>query len=381
MAWIPILFWSSAAWLGYTYAGYPALIAAAARIRPRPWRKVGILPDVSLIVAAWNEEAVIAEKIENALAADYPQDRLEILIASDGSSDATVAIARRYQDRGVRVLDLPRGGKTATLNRAVAEARGEILVFSDANVFLAPNALKRLVRHFADPSIGGVTGDVRLKPEGFTLGQSQGLYYRYERFIQEAESEVGSTIGADGGMYAIRRTCFQPVPEEVINDDFVISMNVIAQNRRLVYDPSAIAYEDSPPNAGLEFDRKTRVEHGNFQSLFGGHGRPGLRHPWTLFAYLSHKASRWLAFVPLSLAMTTSIALARTGPLHATALGLQSLFYFLALLGWRLEGKGGPILSVPFYFVLENLAAARGLVRAVTGKRAWGSTRVRVKDA
>ncbi len=372
-----IVFCSSATWLAFTYAGYPLLLAAASKLRPRPWRRADIRPSVSLIVAAWNEETVIRDKIENALALDYPADRLEIIIASDGSDDRTVAFAREYEKRGVQVLDLPRAGKTATLNRAVARARGEILVFSDANVMIEPGAMKRLVSHFADPAIGGVTGDVRLEPAGFTLGEPQGHYYRYERFIQWAESLLGSTIGADGGMYAIRKACFREVPGEIINDDFVISMNVVKQGFRLVYDPGAVAHEESPADARLEFGRKTRVEQGNFQAFLAGEGVPGPDQPWALFAYFSHKVSRWVAFVPLGLALGSSMALAPVSGVHALAFGTQTLFYGLALAGWRIEGKGGAALSLPFYFVLENFAAARGLLRALTGNRDWGSTRQR----
>jgi len=373
------LFWGATAYLVYTYLGYPLLLVVSARLLRRPWTPADITPPVSLVIAAWNEAGVIRQKLENALALDYPAEQLEIVVASDGSDDQTVAIAREFAPRGVRVLDLPRGGKTAALNRAVQTVRGEVLVFSDANVFFEADALRKLVRHFADPQIGGVSGDVRLRPDDFTLGESQGAYYRYERFIQRMESALGSIIGADGGMYAMRRALFQPIAEDLINDDFILSMGVPCRGSRLIYDPEAIAHEDSPLDAQNELGRKTRVEHGNFQSLFRRAGVPGWRQPALLGAYLSHKVLRWTAFGPLIGAFGSSVLLAGTAPFYGVAAAGQTLFYLLALLGWRFEGRGGAVLTVPFYFVVENLAAARGLVRTFTGHRQWGKAQTRAR--
>lgn len=421
------IFWGSALTLGYTYFGYPLALAGLARGMPRPWQKASDasmqaamssgqpspdfpegLPSVTLLIAAWNEARVIEAKLQNALAIAYPTDRLRIVVASDGSNDETVAIARRFEAQGVQVLDLPRGGKTSAINRAMEQlaAEGltsELLVFSDANVFFEPDALQKLVRHFVDPQIGGVSGDVRLKPDGFSLGESQGLYYRYERWIQTQESRIGSIIGADGGMYAIRRALFRPIPTHLINDDFILSMEVVRQGFRLIYDPEAVAFEDSPVDSANEFKRKIRVEHGNFQALFSGYSVPHRNQPLALFCYFSHKVARWLGFVPLSLALGSSIGLAPLGGLPLLAAVAQGGFYGLAFLGWqgekRMQGSeagshaGSPAGShapthapshghagtssrtqVPFYFTLENLAALRGLHRLLTTKAAPGSS-------
>lgn len=375
-----VLFWGSLLATGYTYVGYPLVLAMLARVRPRPWNQAAIEPTVTLLIAAWNEAGVIEAKLENALALDYPKERLKIVVASDGSSDETVTLARKYVDRGVEVLNLPRGGKTATLNRVMPRLDTELVVFSDANVFFEPDAIRKLVRHFADQQLGGVSGDVRLKPDGFSLGQSQGLYYRYERFIQRMESRIGSIIGADGGMYAIRRELFQEVPEHLINDDFIISMQVACQGRRVIYDPEAVAYEDSPINSENEFRRKVRVEHGNFQQLFSGRGVPGTTQPLLLFCYVSHKVMRWTAFVPLTVLAGSSLLLAHRAPLCALAAAAQGVFYALAYAGSRLPGHGGKLTNIPYYFVMENLAAIRGLERVFTGQVQWGTAQTRTRS-
>ncbi len=375
-----ILFWASLVQLAYTYAGYPVLIGVLGRFRAKAWKKGDELPKVSLIIAAWNEAGIIGQKLENALGLDYPRDRLEIILASDGSDDGTAAIASTFESRGVRVLDLPHRGKTATLNDAVEHASGDILVFSDANVFFRPDALRKLVRHFADPRIGGVSGDVRLKPEGFELGEAQGIYYRYERFIQLCESKLGSIVGADGGMYAIRKKHFRKVPADLINDDFILSMEVVRQGARLVYDPEAIAEEESPDDPWSEFKRKTRVEQGNFQSLFRGYAVPTGKDPTALWAYLSHKVARWFGFIPMSALALSSLRLRRNGPLYAVVFGGQSLFYGLAIVGMVTGGRGGSLVKIPHYFLLENLAAARGFVRLFSRTRDWGKAQTAARS-
>lgn len=403
------IFWGSVVALGYTYVGYPLVLAGLAKLRPRPWKKASEaamqeacrtdtptedfpqgLPNVTVLIAAWNEGRVIDAKLQNALNIQYPTGRLKIVVASDGSSDDTVAIARQYEAQGVRVLDLPRGGKTSALNRAMELLTQEglqtdVLVFSDANVFFEPDAVLKLVRHFADPQIGGVSADVRLKPDGFSLGESQGLYYRYERWIQEQESRIGSIIGADGGMYAMRRQLFKAIPTQLINDDFILSMEVVRQGFRLIYDPEAVAYEDSPVDSANEFKRKIRVEHGNFQALFSGYSVPHAHQPIERFCYFSHKVARWLGFVPMSTALASSLLLAPQGGIPLLAALVQAGFYGQALRGWQQEQQQQPMGSstqVPFYFTLENLAAFRGLHRLLTTKAApasaqWGTAATR----
>ncbi|MFM7201213.1 MAG: glycosyltransferase family 2 protein [Myxococcota bacterium] len=396
---LSLLFWTSAGLLAFTYLGYPLSLEALTRLRPRKsaapahepaHEPAGApagerMPSVALVIAAWNEAGVIKAKLENTRALDYPSDRLKVVVASDGSQDATVSIARSFEGNGVTVLDLPRGGKTQALERAMqwlqTEApEVEVVVFSDANVFLEPDALQKLVRHFADPQLGGVSADVRLRPEGFSLGASQGLYYQYERWIQRLESQVGSIIGADGGLYGIRRALYRSVDRRLINDDFVLSMGVVRQGFRLIYDPEVVAYEDSPVDASNELRRKIRVEHGNFQALFAGVAMPNADQPLARYCFVGHKVLRWVGFVPLTVLLGSSLGLASGGGIPALAAAGQGLFYLLAGLGWAFEGKGGPALKVPFYFTMENWAAARGLIRHFTGETQWGTAATRTRS-
>lgn len=383
-----LLFWSSAGLLAFTYLGYPLSLEALARVRARPWKQAELTPSVALVIAAWNEAGVIQAKLENVLALDYPADKLRVVVASDGSQDATVSLAQRFERSPtgpqVTVLDLPRGGKTQALERAMqwldqTAPEVEVVVFSDANVFLEPDALRKLVRHFADPSIGGVSADVRLRPEGFSLGDSQGLYYRYERWIQRLESRLGSIIGADGGLYGIRRALYRSVDRKLINDDFVLSLGVVRQGFRLIYDPEVVAHEDSPVDAANELRRKVRVEHGNFQALFAGVVMPGKEQPLERYCFIGHKVLRWVGFVPLSVLLGSSVCLAPGGGLPMLVAGAQGVFYLLAGLGWAFEGRGGPALKVPFYFTMENVAAVRGLLRHFTGETQWGTAATRTR--
>lgn len=382
---LPPALWGSIALLGYTYAGYPLLLGVMAKTLPRPWHVDEThCPKVALIIAAWNEAQVIHAKLENALLLDYPRDRLQIWVASDGSDDETVRLARAFEPHGVTVLDLPRGGKTRTLNRTVALLRDsgepppDLLVFSDANVFFEPDALRKLTRNFADPSIGGVSADVRLRKEGFSLGASQGLYYRYERFLQRCESRIGSMIGADGGMYAIRASLFAPVPGHILNDDFVISMGVIRQGFRLVYEPEAVAWEESPQSAQAEFKRKIRVEQGNFQALFEGLMMPPSTAPLERFCTVSHKVLRWFGFVPLGVALGAgTFGLGHSTFSSLMGMGQLSLYLLAARGAWH-EARGtlatqGSTTTLPYYFVLENLAAAQGFWRSRSGVQDWGT--------
>jgi len=204
---LAVLFWLSLLALAYGYAGYPLLIAVVGKLRARLVRRAPVTPTMTLIIAAYNEEAGIAERLENALGVDYPQAALDVLVASDGSSDATAAIVAGYAPRGVRLLQLPRQGKIPALNEAVRHATGEILVFSDANIHFHPQALRALARNFADPAVGGVAGNstYHLPADGESSSRGEGLYWRYDSWLKEMESRTGSIVSAHGGLYAIRR--------------------------------------------------------------------------------------------------------------------------------------------------------------------------------
>jgi cellulose synthase/poly-beta-1,6-N-acetylglucosamine synthase-like glycosyltransferase len=289
------LFWVSAFLVVYPYVIFPSLLLLMRRVMPRPPRKAPIEPTVSMLVAAYNEADVIAAKIENALAIDYPADRLETVVASDGSTDATNAIAARYEDgKRVRLLAFPvNRGKLATMNDAVRQLSGEILVFSDASSMITPESLRALVSNFADPSVGAVSGAYLVRNPGQSaLGKQEDFYWRFETSLKAAEADVSSTLGAHGSLYAIRRALY-PFPEKgVINDDFVIPMRIVARGYRTVYEPAAVAIEEAQEMEG--FRRRVRIGSGNIQQLSELPRLLMPPRPMPLFFFLSHKVSRLL---------------------------------------------------------------------------------------
>ena len=366
---VELIFWASIALIFYVYIGYPLLLFVISRYS-RPTRSdERHRPSVSLVVAAYNEEKVLRDKIENSLALDYPKDQLEIVIASDGSTDATNTIAESYAHKGIilhRVI--PRGGKTAALNTVIPKTKGEILVLSDANTMYRPDAIRKLVRHFIDPTVGAVSGDVRLVDAAPSHSDSEGLYYRYERCLQELESRVGSIIGVDGGMYALARTHFRPPPDEIVIDDFVISMTVARLGYRVLYDPEAVAFEQGTLTGWEEFFRKVRIIAGGIQALKLGVGLPRLNQPFLLLGYLSHKLLRWLVPCLLLSILFSSTALVWK-PFYALALGAQVVFYFAALhYGLNTIQLQQPRFSgIAYYFSLVNGAALIGIWKGLRG--------------
>jgi biofilm PGA synthesis N-glycosyltransferase PgaC len=364
-----LIFWTSVGVILYVYAGYPLILSALA-LRTKPTaRDENSCPSVSLIIAAYNEEKVLREKLENCLALDYPTDRLEIVVASDGSTDGTNAIVESYAERGIILHKvIPRGGKTRALNMVIPKTRGEILVLSDANTMYRPDAIRKLVRHFADPVVGAVSGDVRLVDAADSHAHSEGLYYRYERWLQRLESRIGSIIGADGAMYAVARDCFRAPPDGIIVDDFVISMTVARLGFRVLYDPEAIATEQGTLTAREEFFRKVRIIAGGIQALRFRVGIPSLRQPILMLGYLSHKLLRWLVPCLLLLTFLSSAALARES-FYSLAFAAQILFYGTAVVyGFDLFGCRKLRLSgIPYYFSLVNVAALLGVWKGLMG--------------
>ncbi|RMG63826.1 MAG: glycosyltransferase family 2 protein [Calditrichaeota bacterium] len=366
MEWV---FWVCVCCLLYVYVGYPLVLALWARWFPRPVTPdPDYLPPVSLIIAAYNEEAVIEEKLRNALSLDYPRDRLEIIVASDGSEDCTNQIVEQFADEGVRLNAIfPRGGKTRALNLTIPTASHPIIVLSDANTMYQRDSIRQLVQYLKDPRVGSVTGDVKILNDSPEFGESEGAYYRYERFIQECESRIGSIIGVDGAMYAFKRDLFIPPSDEIILDDFVTSMNIVRQGYRVLYNRHALAYENATPTIGQEIRRKSRIAAGGMQALLKGEGLPA-RGQWRdWFMYLSHKLLRW--FTPFFLiGALLSSALSSASPLYLLAFWGQGIFYLLAALGWALSSRKLPaFLKLPFYFCMINYAVLLGVIKGLLG--------------
>lgn len=365
-------FWGAAALVGWTYVGFPLTVLARARLWPRPHLRRAIGPSVSVVLAARNEERAIGDRIENLLGVDYPADLLEIVVASDGSTDATPSIVERYADRGVRLLDLPWVGKATALTRAVEASSGEIIVFTDANTSFRPDAIQALVASFADPAVGGVAGNQRyLPPRGARDGTGERDYWDFDRRLKMAESAAGNTISATGAIYALRRELFEPIPEGV-TDDFTTSTLVVARGRRLVFEPDAIAEEPVARSQRTEFGRKVRIMTRGLRAVAL---RRALLDPRATGFYAvqlaSHKLLRRLMVFPLLVGFVASAVLAPRSRLHAalTACGIA-----LGALG--LAGLAAPetlgrrrVFALPAYFLLVNTASLVATWNIARGRR------------
>jgi glycosyltransferase involved in cell wall biosynthesis len=366
------LFWLAAAAAFYVYVGYPLLLRLLGLLRPRPVAKRPIEPDVSLLVSAYNEGDVIEEKIRNALALDYPPDRLEIAIASDGSTDGTAAIAARLaaEDGRVRVFAYEiRRGKTAVLNETVPRLRGEIVAFSDASSMLEPTALRALVASFADPGVGAVSGVYRVrKKEEAHLGTQEDFYWRYETFLRKQEAVLGAMQGAHGSLYAIRKRLYSFPPPTTINDDWVIPGRVLSQGYRIAYEPAAVAWEEAREMGG--FSRRVRIMTGNCEQLREARALLWPPRVLPLFVLASHKLGRLLVPFAMVVLIAANAALLDS-PLYAWTWRLQLAFYALVLAGAivRLRPR---LLRLPYYFCMVNAAAFVGIFHALGGRRvAW----------
>ena len=371
----PLLFWASLLSLAYVYLGFPLLVMIAGRLRSRSVDKRPITPSLSLIIAAYNEEEVIAERVENALASDYPAESLEIIIVSDGSSDATEAIVAGYATRGVQLIALPRHGKNAALAEGVRRSTGEILVFSDANISCDRMALRALAANFADPEVGGVAGNAsyRIKPGSESSSHGEGLYWRYDTWLKELESGTGSIVSAHGALYAIRRELYRVPQDAGAVDDFVISTFVVEQGRRLVFEREARAFEFAIESAAPEFRRRVRNMTMGLRAVAL---RWRLLNPFRYGFYslvlFSHKILRRLLPLALIALLLTAVWLAPSHPVYLVAAAGQALFYALAGAGWLARGSGvgrRRLLLVPFYYCMANTAALLALLNFVSGKR------------
>jgi cellulose synthase/poly-beta-1,6-N-acetylglucosamine synthase-like glycosyltransferase len=370
-----VVFWLSLASLLYVYGGFPLLVMLAGKVLDRTVRKQPVTPRLSLIIAAYNEEEGIADRLDNALAVDYPRESLEILVASDGSSDATGTIVGRYAARGVRLLSLPRRGKIPALTDAVQEATGEILVFSDANTVFQPDALRALARNFADPTVGGVAGNTSYRVEAGSESSSRGenSYWQYDTWLKQLESRTGSVVSAHGGLYAVRRELFQPPVDPAVTDDFIISTAVVEQGYRLVFEPEAQAWEVAVPETTREFRRRVRLMTRGLRAVAQ---RRRLLNPARYGFYsvvlFSHKVLRRLLPLALVALFVSSLYLASGDGFYLAAAIGQVLFYGVAGVGYltrtMVVGRR-KILYVPFFYCMASAAALLALLNFARGER------------
>lgn len=351
--------------LAYTFVGYPIVLGGLARLLRRENQQGDELPTVTIVMAAQQEAAIIRDKIENFTLLDYPHERLSMLIVSDGSTDGTAEIVREHAcDRVTLIRQEPCAGKASALNLALQHVNTEVLVFTDAYVLFDAAAIRKLVRHFANPDVGAVTGVVQRMDTNTGYAESEGAYYRYERFLQQAESDLHSVIEVDGALYAARRELVKAPPITAILNDFVISMEIAKAGKRIVFDCQALAIEDTAPAMADEFRRKVRVATGAFQSLLQGWGVPRPSAIKLSFCYWSHKVLRCLAPVFLLTAFISNSAIATTSDPLTSLFVLQCLFYGLAVAGLLAPStRGARSFAIPMYFTMMNAAFAVGLYR------------------
>jgi poly-beta-1,6-N-acetyl-D-glucosamine synthase len=379
-----IFFWLSVLTILYAYFGYPMLVTLLARLRPHPKPYPEYLPNVTLLIAAYNEESVIKKKLENSLALDYPRERLQILVAADGSNDKTPEIVQAFAGQGVELsYDPARRGKLAAINRAMQKVRHEIIVFSDANNDYQPDTLQKLVQPFADPTVGGTTGSKNIIKTGSNLAEADGLYWRYESFLKEQENRLGCCIGVVGEIFAIRRDLYTHPPDKIINDDFFIALNLLKQGYRILYVPQARSSEKASQNEQDELIRRTRIVAGRYQAMTYSLSHLPFRQPLVVWQIVSHKFLRPLVPLAMILALLTNLAalaLPASGspawiflapPLAAWMLIAQLIFYLAAWLGMTFKPGGiiGKALYLPAFLVNSNYAALLGLIRYLTGKQ------------
>ena len=368
-----LVFWSSAAALVYAYAGYPALVYAVSRLRPRHVRRAAHEPAFTVIITAYNEERDLASKLENTLALDYPPEKLEIIVASDCSNDRTDEITRSFAARGVRLhRQLERLGKTAAQNAAVELARGEIILFSDATTLYEPDVLRALAPNFADPEVGCVAGKlIYVDPTASGVGRGAKSYWGYETFLKTHESRACSLIGASGCLYAVRRAAYVPLYHEACSD-FIIATKMVEQGLRAVYEPAAVCTEETNRQADKELRMRVRGIAQTYTDLWRHRALMNpVRGGFYAVELLSHKVMRYLVPVFLLLVLLSSALVAPGSRFFAALVAGQALFYLAAAAGWLLERAGVRVrlLALPHYFVLANLAAVIAFYKFVRGER------------
>jgi cellulose synthase/poly-beta-1,6-N-acetylglucosamine synthase-like glycosyltransferase len=379
MVFLEFVLWVSCFIIFYNYAGY-AIIAYVINLFTKKKTTAGrkpYYPTVSFIVAAYNEEDCIEKKIINSLEQEYPSDRIEYIFITDGSSDSTPDIIEKYPQVQLLHSDL-RQGKSAALNRAVQAANNDILLFSDANTFLNPEATEMVARHYIDEKVGGVAGEKKvMTPEDDTenLGASEGLYWKYESFLKKLDSDFYSVVGAAGELFSVRKELYEMVPSEVVLDDFIISMKVAERGFRIIYEPMAYAMELPSFSLNDEKKRKVRIAAGGFQAMAMLPGALSFwKHPRLSFLYISHRVLRWtLSPLCLICAFLSGFLLSifNTNPIYKGVFLLQVAFYIGALIAYLspIATKYLKILKLPYYFIFMNISVFQGFFRFLRKKQ------------
>lgn len=368
-----VIFLSSLFTLIFVYFGYPLVIFIISRLKASVVSKGPYEPRVTILISAYNEEKHISATIDNKLSLDYPRDKIEIIVISDGSDDSTDDIVRSFDHRGVKLIrQEPRKGKTSALNLAVSQAAGEILVFSDANSFYDRDALRCLIENFSDQSVGYVTGKmVYVNPDGTTIGDGCSAYMRYENVLRTYETNIGSIVGVDGGIDAVRKSLYRPMKADQL-PDLVLPLMVVEQGYRVVYEHRAILKEDTLKSSEDEYRMRVRVSLRALWALWDMRRLLDLRRYGVFsFQLLSHKVLRYLGILFMAGVLIANALIVSRKRLYATLFLIQIMFYGAALAGRLLEKKGmiKRLLYIPYYFCLINIAAGHALIRFLRGEK------------
>lgn len=365
------IFWISISIIIYTYLLYPLILHLLSISRPKPLRKLQYEPFVTIIIAAYNEEANISSKLNNTLALDYPREKMEIIVASDGSTDGTDGIVSSFVAEGVQLLQQqPRKGKTAAQNKAVKLAKGDIIIFSDANTIYKEDAIKNIVSNFSDPEVGCVGGNVyHISDLENPIDAGGGLYWKYEMWIKQRESHIGSLTGVYGGIYGVRRGIYRPLPEDLISD-FLIALETYRIGYRTVFEPEAIGFEKAHANVNAEFRMRVRVALRSFRAIISSRWALNIfDNPQMAWQLLSHKVFRYS--IPLFLIILFLSNFFISGTFYKVSLLAQTLFYVLAAVGLISIGKinKGSIFFIPLYFCLVNTASLVAFAKMLMGEK------------
>ncbi len=379
-----ILFWCSVFLVFYVYAGYPLAVYILSKAFARPPASSPITPGVTLLFAAHNEEKVIRKKLENSLALEYPRDQLQILVVNDGSVDRTSEIVRSFSSSGVELVDFERRrGKISALKDAIKNVRGEIILFSDADNYYPPNTVSETVKFFFDKTVGAVSGGRNVIGEN-SLGNAEGLYWKYEEFIKLHETRLGSCVGVAGDLLAIRKPLYMPPPPGIINDDFFTALSVLSQGYRVVYAPSARSFHPVAGSEKEEMERRARMVAGRYQAIFLLWKYLPWKYPLTLWQIVSHKYLRPLVPIFMIMALFAGFLslfvyrsseglgwLLLSPPYNWIFFSAQIVFYALAWSGKKkgLKGLLAKVLYVPSFLVNSNVAALQGLFRYLTSRQ------------
>lgn len=380
---LEIVFWISLFLVFYTYLGYAVLVSLFVRIKHAisPKQEIALhkkeeLPTCSLVIPAYNEADFIADKARNSLDLDYPEEKLEIIFVTDGSNDGTPDVLRKIP--GVQVWHSDdRKGKIAAMNRAMTKLQSEITVFCDANTMLNKLCLRELVKHYQDPSVGGVSGEkiVLSETQDAASGAGEGIYWKYESYLKRKDAELKTLVGSAGELFSIRTALYQPVEADSILDDFMVSMRLVQDGYKVAYEPAATASETASVNVAEEYKRKVRIAAGGFQSIqrLKKLYNP-IKYGLVTFEFVSHRVMRWAVapfMLPIIFLSNLVLAQQHAGGLYQLLMLGQVVFYGAALLGWVLESRKLKVklLFVPFYFSMMNYAVIAGYLRFVKGSQ------------